>query len=213
MAWLVASALAALAAWLLPWRLDDRLRCVAAYEATVGPLGEEERLLGERSSWSTGVDPWGRPFQLFRVRFTADSTLHGTSFACAFSPGPDGQPQLGQGDDLVLPRTRDDLALQCARAAPLLAVKLVTGLLFAAWCVWSFSPLWPRAALLIAPLLVGLIGSILAMFLSLGFQIAPPTTPLLGPHAVFASSWFAGLVATLLLAQARARRDESARAP
>lgn len=206
-AWLTASALAGLTGRLVPWHLDDRLRCVAAYEATVGPLGGERWVAGAVGSTSVpaGLDPWGRPFRLVQRQVgVGDAGV----LRYALSAGPDGVvAQIGvASDDVVVPGPGHPV-VQAARGLPSFLVLVVTQLVVCAWAVWTWSPRWPAISVLVATATTVAAGLGATGLLEHGFDLAPPTTLVAGDGTVHVSSAFAGLVGALLVLLARRHHD------
>jgi hypothetical protein len=209
LAWLAGCALSGLAGAVLPWRLDDRLRCRVAYDATVASPEDEARVVpgavGATSALA-GIDPWGRPFRLVQRPAGRTGVLR-----YAVSAGPDGAfaPIGVASDDVVVPGV-DDQVVQTARLLPPFLLLVVTQLVGCAWLVWRFSPRWPVPVVLVATGAVAATGVASAGLLEHGFDLPPPATLVLGSQAVLASSGFAGLLGALFVLLARRHHDRQA---
>lgn len=201
--WLAAGFLAFLAgvgAGLLPSRLDPRLRCVAAYEATVG-LWDPARV--PRAA-ALGRDPWGRPFVPQHSDVWRCACMHVAT--PVWSLGPDGVPS---GDDVPLPWP-DSTCVQLGQALPVLLGAIGLGLWAAAWAVWTTTGSRARVpVLLVVTCLTSVVGGglVLRVFEALGLE--PPRTPVAGPLAPFLSCWGAALLGAVAVARARSQRDRA----
>lgn len=193
----------------LPWWLDPRLRCVRAYEASVGPRRYQPERAGD-----LGTDPWGRPF-----RATLSGRLQGgfgrLDLYSVTSAGPDGLHATG--DDVAVPGDESGL-VRFARSFrnELRILGLLTCCLglFAWSLVAAHRPRWLRvAAAVILPLPAAAWTGQLVLRGLAAWDQGGATTPVAGSWAPHVTAYAAGVVGAALLAQLRARRDALAGPP
>lgn len=189
---------------MLPWWLDPRLRCVRAYEASVGPRAYQPQRAGD-----LGTDPWGRPFRAAHIGRLGGTTW-GFDLYKVDSAGPDGA--WATADDLPVPE--DGAALVTFARAFRLELRLLALLAYVlAWLGWACvahdRPRWLRtAAFALLPLPVAFwAGQLVRRGFAAGWQVEA-ATPVAGAWAPHVSAYVAGLLFLALLAQLRGAASE-----